>query len=157
MHLKSTYCCCFLDLLVEQPSCWGPSLSGPLPTSCVCFCFFCPGFSGTALVLLCSRLLLVLAQPLCGLLFCPGFSGTPICFFGIRFLWVTPHPLSAFAFLSWLLWDSFYCLRVPDSLGPLHTLCALLFCAGFSGTAFVMLGSRLLWDPPSLLCAFVFC
>ena len=31
----------------------------------------------------------------------------------------------------------------------------LLFCAGFSGTAFVLLGSRLLWVPPpyiGLLC-----
>ena len=78
-----------------------------------------------------------------------------LIFFGSRLLWVTPHHLCAFAFLSWLLGDSFYCLRVPASLGPLNLLCALLFCAGFSGIAFVLLGSRLLWVPPpyiGLLC-----
>ena len=107
---------------------------------------FCPVFSGTALVLLGSRILWVPPHPRCGLLFCPGFSGTPFCFLASRFLWSLPTPcvlllfcpgfsgtdffglesrllsvsahlLCALAFLAWFLWDSFWFLWVPDSLG----------------------------------------
>ena len=67
---------------------------------------------------------------------------------GTRLLWVPPNPLSAFAFLPWLFWDSFCFLRVPASLDPSHLLCGLLFCPGFPGTAFVLLGSWLLWVHP---------
>ena len=47
------------------------------------------------------------------------------------------RPLCASAFLSWLLWDSFCFVRVPASLGPSPLLCFfVLYCPGFSGTAF---------------------
>ena len=65
------------------------------------------------------------------------------------------RPLCASAFLSWLLWDRFCFVRVPASLGPSPLLCFfVLYCPGFSGTAFVLLGSRLLWVPPHY-CVFV--
>ena len=67
------------------------------------------------------------------------------------------RPLCASAFLSWLLWDSFCFVRVPASLGTSPLLCFfVLYCPGFSGTAFGCLVSLLLWVPPQPLCASAF-
>ena len=86
------------------------------------------------------------------LLFCPGFSGTAFVLLGTRLLWVPPPLLCAL--LSRLLWDSILFCLGPGFSGSLPNPCVLLlFCPGFSGTAFVLLGTRLLWVPPPLLCA----
>ena len=86
------------------------------------------------------------------MLYCPGFSGTAFVLLGIRLLWVPPPLLCAL--LSQLLWDSILFCLGPGFSGSLHNPCVLLlFCPGFSGTAFVLLGTRLLWVPPPLLCA----
>ena len=109
---------------------------------------------------------------------CPGFSGTEFCsvrvpaslgpspfivcfnvlaslgqhfvFLGSRLLWVPPHRLWSSAFLSWPLGDSLCFVREPASLDPLF---CVFHCPGFSGTAFCLLGSRILWVPPFPLCA----
>ena len=143
---------------------------------------FCPGFSGTAFVLLGTRLLWVPPPLLCALLsrllwdsilfclgpgfsgslpnpcvlllFCPGFSGTAFVLLGTRLLWVPPPLLCAL--LSRLLWDSILFCLGPGFSGSLPNPCVLLlFCPGFSGTAFVLLGSRLLWVPPLIVFFYV--
>ena len=77
----------------------------PLPLSLLLL--LCPGFSGTALVLLGSWILWVPPHPRCGLLFCPGFSDAAFFSFRLPASLFPPHTLCVFAFLSWLLWDSF--------------------------------------------------
>ena len=84
------------------------------------------------------------------LFFCPGFSGTAFVLLGTRLLWVPPPLLCAL--LSRLLWDSILFCLGPGFSGSLPNPCVLLlFCPGFSGTAFVLLGSRLLWVPPLIV------
>ena len=77
------------------------------------------GSFGRASFFLGSLPLWVPPQPLCLLLFfCPDFSGTALVLLRSRLLGIHPHPLCAFAFLSWLLLDSFCVLRIPASQGP---------------------------------------
>ena len=106
----------------------GSGFSESLPIPCGLL-LFCPGLSGTAFVLLGSRLHWI---PLFCVFHCPGFSGTAFFLLGSRILWVPPYPLCASAFLTWLLWDSFVLLGTRLLSVPLTLLCALL--------------SRLLWD-----------
>ena len=64
--------------------------------------------------------------------------GQHLVLLGSRFLWVPHNTFCAFAFLSWLLWDSFWFVREPASLGPSPLLCAfVLYCPGFSMTVFL--------------------
>ena len=52
---------------------------------------------------------------------------------------------------------SFCFVRVPASLGPTNPCVLLVFCPGFSGIAFVLLGSLILWFPPPycVFCVFL--
>ena len=101
-----------------------------------------PGFSGS------------LPNPCVLLLFCPGFSGTAFVSLWTRLLWVPPPLLCAL--LSRLLWDSILFCLGPGFSGSLpNPYVLLLFCPGFSGTAFVLLGSRLLWVPPLIVFFYV--
>ena len=99
---------------------------------------FCHGSFWTAFVLLGTRLLWV-PPPFCVFL-CftvPASLGQHLVLLGSRLLWVPPQPLFASAFLSWLLWDSLFFVREPASLNPSPLLCFIvLYCPGFSGTAF---------------------
>ena len=138
---------------------------------------FCPGFSGTAFVLLGTRLLWVPPPLLCALLsrllwdsLCfvrdpaslgpsplivcftvPASLGQHFVLFGSRLLWVPPQPLCASSFLSWLLWDSLCFVRDPASLGPSPLIVCFTIPASL-GQHFVLLVSRLLWVPPQRLC-----
>ena len=70
---------------------------------------------------------------------------------GSRLIWVPPHPLCASAFLSWLLWDSLCFIRDPASLGP--SPYSVLYCPGFSGTAFCSIRVPASLGPsPTLVC-----
>ena len=72
--------------------------------------------------------------------------GQHLVLLGSRFLWVPHNPFCAFAFLSWLLWDSFWFVSDLVSLGPSTLLCAfVLYCPGFSMTVFC--GSWLILNP----------
>ena len=55
---------------------------------------------------------------------------------GSRLLWVPPHPLCVSALLPWLIWGSFCFVRDPASLDLLPPPYCVLYCPGFSGTAF---------------------
>ena len=51
------------------------------------------------------------------LLLCFGISETALVLLGFQLLWIRPHAFCAFAFLSWLPWDSRLFFRLPATLG----------------------------------------
>ena len=130
-----------------------PASLGPSPWLCSSV-LYCPGFSGTVF---CGSWVIWVPSPLLsrstawerGLdithwrhlkstcCFCLTVLLGAFVLLGSQLLWVSAQPLCASAFLSWLLWDSLYFFRVPASLGASPLLCAfVLYCPGFSGTAF---------------------
>ena len=120
----------------------------------------CPGFSGTAFVLLGSRLLWVPPHYCVFLCFTvPASLGQLLVLLGSLLLWVPPQPLCASDFLSRLLWDSF--ARVLAYLGPfpsffeMHGLgdfdapldsVALISLFECISRALAAAASRLLWE-----------
>ena len=86
-------------------------------------------------------------SPLIVCLTVPASLGQHFVLLGSRLLWVPPQPLCASAFLSWLLWDSLCFVRDPASLGPSHLIVCFTVPASL-GQHFVLFGTRLLWVPP---------
>ena len=125
-----------------------PASLGPSPTL-VCFCFsvlaslgqplfrYGPGFSGSL-------------PPYC-VINCPGFSGTAFCSIRVPASLGPSPTLVCFCFSVLASLGQPLFRYGPGFSGSLPPYC-VLFCPGFSGTAFVLLGTRLLWVPPPLLC-----
>ena len=61
------------------------------------------------------------------LLFCPGFSGTAFVLLGSRLLWVPPHYCVFVLYCPGFSGTAFGSFRVPASLGPSPTLVCFCF------------------------------